>query len=630
VPFDLTYTDGTSEFFLENIANNHVINVSPAITATYSIIFLTDAEGCLIDDLTESATIIVENPISDFTPDVNLEGCSALDIVFDNNDVQPGIIYEWSWGDGSPSTRSSDEQVMHSFVNNSSSPLSYTVTLTAINELFNCENTTSKVVEVLPSVNVEIEANTDQGCAPLLVSFTNNSLGVIDNKWYYRIKGTTDENEVSTTRVVTYNLPNTTTSALEYEVVYEAFNGFCLATEITDVLVYPEIDPSFTLSQNPTEVTSLPHITLTNTTPNLDSWTYLWEWGDGTTSTDINPESHTYINEFGLPISGSFEIRLTASFENENGICERITSQIFNVVPVIPSVDFVGDPLNGCRPHTVNFTNMSVGIDATTVLWEFLSSTGEVIGVSTAFNPSYTFYDAGQFTVRLTAGNSIGIIETETKESIVSVSDLPTAGFTLRPDVVYLPDGIVYTQNQSVNADEFYWIFNYLDYESGAGNEFDLVSTFYEPEIIYLREGFKDILLVATDSQTGCMDSSFVEKAVFVDDGGVARVPNAFTPSDLGPGTGNGSGNGTGGDGSFNETFRPYIDGLSRTPGSFHMQIFDRWGNMLFESWDQEIGWDGYNENGKLLPMGVYVYKLDLFFEDGSSTVRIGDVTLIR
>ena len=60
------------------------------------------------------------------------------------------------------------------------------------------------------------------------------------------------------------------------------------------------------------------------------------------------------------------------------------------------------------------------------------------------------------------------------------------------------------------------------------------------------------------------------------------------------------------------------------------MLIYNRWGVLLFESWDQEIGWDGYDENGILMPMGVYVYKLDLRFEDGNSGIRIGDITLIR
>ena len=81
--------------------------------------------------------------------------------------------------------------------------------------------------------------------------------------------------------------------------------------------------------------------------------------------------------------------------------------------------------------------------------------------------------------------------------------------------------------------------------------------------------------------------------------------------------------------GGFNEVFLPVIQGLSSDPGSFHMLIYDRWGNLLFESWDEDEGWDGYDENGKLLPLGVYVYKLDIRFQDGTSGIRLGDERLL-
>jgi len=143
-----------------------------------------------------------------------------------------------------------------------------------------------------------------------------------------------------------------------------------------------------------------------------------------------------------------------------------------------------------------------------------------------------------------------------------------------------------------------------------------------------LKLGWKDIMLITTITETGCSDTLYVERAVEVKEGGNARIPNAFTPSRDGPGTG--SGGGSNGFGGFNEVFLPFIQGLSSEPGSFHMLVYDRWGNLIFESWDREVGWDGYSDSGKLLPLGVYVYKLDLRFNDGTSGVRIGDVTLIR
>jgi gliding motility-associated-like protein len=62
----------------------------------------------------------------------------------------------------------------------------------------------------------------------------------------------------------------------------------------------------------------------------------------------------------------------------------------------------------------------------------------------------------------------------------------------------------------------------------------------------------------------------------------------------------------------------------------FHMQIYDRWGNLIFESRDVNQGWDGYDKNGRLLPAGVYVYKITLRLSDSQRTTQVGDVTLIR
>ena len=510
------------------------------------------------------------------------------------------------------------------------SPLTFNLSLIATNDDLGCQTIVSETIEIFPSITPIINVDVNEGCAPLLVDFQNNSLGVSQHKWFYRVKGTTEELDVRNTPIVNYSIGNETTSSLIYEVVYEASNGFCEETVITEVLVLPELTATFELSPGPVEVTDEPHVTVTNTTLNKDSWEHLWEWGDGTTSTDVDPGSHVFVNEFGAATYGTFSVTQTITYESEDGNCESEATQEFVVVPVFPIVDFESEIREGCLPLDITFSNLSVAIDEDEVKWEFFDSSGELIGVSNDYNARFIFFDAGTYTVQLTAGNVIGIEETETKEMYITVHDRPTAGFTLRPNTVYLPDGIMYTQNQSTpDADEFFWVFNYLEYQAGTGLEFDLTSTLYEPEVQYEQKGFKDILLVATVSSTGCSDTSLVEKAIFVDEGGFARVPNAFTPSDRGPGASSGGSPG-GNAGDFNEVFLPVVDGLASEPGSFRMLIYDRWGNLLFESWDKNIGWDGYDKNGNLLPMGVYVYKLDLRYEDGNSGVRIGDVTLIR
>lgn len=95
-------------------------------------------------------------------------------------------------------------------------------------------------------------------------------------------------------------------------------------------------------------------------------------------------------------------------------------------------------------------------------------------------------------------------------------------------------------------------------------------------------------------------------------------IPNAFSPNI------SGSGGTTPGSGK-NDVFMPLMRGVTE----FEMLVFNRWGVLLFETRDQNRGWDGYY-NGKLCAQDVYVYKLTASFSDGQKVTRTGDINLIR
>ncbi len=138
---------------------------------------------------------------------------------------------------------------------------------------------------------------------------------------------------------------------------------------------------------------------------------------------------------------------------------------------------------------------------------------------------------------------------------------------------------------------------------------------------MYKVEGKYDVTLVAINDHADgavCMDT--LKRKVIAKQGGVTKVPNAFTPNPGGP-----SG-GTAGNNTFNDVFLPIVKGAEE----FNMQIFDRWGNLIFESNNSNVGWDGYDKHGKLLPAGVYVYKLTLRLSDGQRSTQLGDITMIR
>ena len=98
-------------------------------------------------------------------------------------------------------------------------------------------------------------------------------------------------------------------------------------------------------------------------------------------------------------------------------------------------------------------------------------------------------------------------------------------------------------------------------------------------------------------------------------------MPNAFTPNP----------NGTSGDGIYdpashdNDIFHPNISGLQ----TYELDIFDRWGELIFVSKDIRVGWDGYYK-GKLCEQSVYVWKIIGTTIDGKNINKAGDLTLLR
>ena len=175
---------------------------------------------------------------------------------------------------------------------------------------------------------------------------------------------------------------------------------------------------------------------------------------------------------------------------------------------------------------------------------------------------------------------------------------------------MYVPDTELSTFNFSTGANKYSWDF-------GDGGK----STEEEPKYIYKVEGMYEINLYAkNDHGNNVVCSDTLAHKVIAKQGGVTKIPNAFTPSPNGP-----SG-GVSGNGSFNDVFLPIIKGAEE----YNLQVYDRWGNLIFESNSTQIGWDGYDKDGKLLPAGVYVYKVTIRLSDGQRTTQIGDVTMIR
>jgi len=361
-----------------------------------------------------------------------------------------------------------------------------------------------------------------------------------------------------------------------------------------DVLKQDDIAANFTVT--PTSQ-MLPNstVSITNLTK-AGPWQYLWDFGDGSTSTNAAVTSHSYLT-YGIYI-----ISLTVSSK----FCTEKFIQSISILAIPPVVDFLYNPPEGCVPLSVTFTNQSKFADASTYRWEF--GDGEQ---SREVNPIHTYRKVGTYTVSLEASNATGEKVVKTKPNIIRVYARPVASFDVKPKLLYIPGGILYTSNLSFDASVFLWDF-------GDGT----TSSEYKPVHTYKEEGTYTIKLQASN-QLGCVDSIKLVNVVRVQKGGQVLVPNAFSPSSFGA-LGAGGSFGQLGDGK-NDTFLPVMRGITE----FEMLVFNRWGELLFETRDANRGWDG-TYNGKLCQQDVYMYKLTARFENGETVVRVGDINLIR
>ncbi|ELR69364.1 hypothetical protein C900_05054 [Fulvivirga imtechensis AK7] len=481
------------------------------------------------------------------------------------------------------------------FENNTPSVKNFYVTLNTT--LPNgCSGDSTRIIRVNPTPQAEFTIDTlNFDCELMRLGFEATQKGLSGYQWEIRENGVVTFATDATGDRLEHTF-NKASNDIFVEVSLQTTNfANCESEVVAKSIVVPKlenINASFTAT--PLNQT-LPNATvyLTNTT-NEGPWSYLWDFGDGQISTDPNVSQHIY-DTYGI-----YTITLTVS-DNE---CVEVSTTTVTIDPIPPVVDFDYDPAAGCAPLTVNFTNLTQYADPGSYYWQF----GANQGISRSENPTYTYYEPGVYTVSLSATNILGDTITETKPLIIEVYARPSAQFEVRPGVVYIPDNPVYTKNNSFGASQFTWDF-------GDGT----IYNGYEPTHIYQSEGEYDITLIAAN-EYGCSDTTRREGIVKAIIGGQVLVPNAFSPNLSGP-----IGGEAGGIPGTNDIFLPLTEGVAE----FEMLIFNRWGELLFQSTNKNIGWDGYY-NGKLCPQDVYVFKLNLTFEDGRKTTRMGDINLIR
>ena len=369
-------------------------------TGTY-IVYIVDNNGCSISD-TSSFLSQPEN-FALFEIDTS-QGCSPLLVTFTPY-IQENTTFIWYFGDSAVANTTG--QVQHLYQNQTLAIKTYDVKVYAYHSL--CQDSAETQITVYPVPQLDIIIDSTVNFYPdTVIDITNNTPYYDNFTWDYGD---------STVEHIVYPVIHAYPGCGTYNLTVSASNSYgCYdTTRFTVTITAFDPVPEFVMEQN--EGCAPLEIQFYNSSSNAQS--YIWDFGDGFTSSDTNP-SHTFVN------SGTYLVKLTAI-----GYCDR-QKEIFKPVYVYqnPQVDFDIYPDTASIEQTVVFDNLTIGGDF--YLWDF--GDGET---STQISPRKAYHSSGVYDVKLVASSVNGCKDSLIKENaIIIISDL----FVQFPNA-FSPDG---------------------------------------------------------------------------------------------------------------------------------------------------------------------------------------------
>lgn len=358
----------------------------------------------------------------------------------------------------------------------------------------------------------------------------------------------------------------------------------CGDTAYIHVNIFPAIEADFTFDYD-TCVAGPVQFTDLSTTGSCCITDWNWEFGDGDFSTTQNP-AHVYMDPGDIPV------RLTVRDTNQ---CEDVIIKPIQYFPAPALIVIAPNSFFGCEPADIFFDNLSFPIDTTyDIVWNFGDGeTGDDI------SPWHTYNDPGLYTVDVSITSPIGCEVSETFPNLIQIEPSPTAGFTFYPEELSILEPEVSFTDESQGAASIYWTF-------GDGG----FSSIWNPTHTYQDTGVVAVTQIVTHL-SGCQDTLIQ----YLDIKPEVRyfLPNAFTPN--------------------NDSVNEFYKGVGILEGAtgFNFSIWNRWGELVFETNDPDQGWNGTKFNtGKPAPAGVYIVLAKFRGPRGQLFEYKGFATLIR
>ncbi|PCH70044.1 MAG: hypothetical protein COC06_06355 [Bacteroidales bacterium] len=557
---------------------------------------LTIHDTCATD---QTSREIIVHSAKELDFDINIREFCALEVMqLSVPDELEKLFTNFTWdlGDGSKKTGAN---ISHQY----KTKKKYTLKLSAISIENGCEKNITKEITINENPKADFSLSAQEGCEPLVVNFTNNSSFADFYQWNFNDESKSAKQNPSHS----FRSGNYTVS-----LIVESKAG-CMDTITADVISRPSPVAKFELKEESACTTPFT-LQIQNTSDHKELNSYKWDFGNNTITNQTDPIEETYSH------LGKYNITLIA--ENQF-LCSDTCVKEFNIhnTPV-PGYEIISKTT--CQGELIEFKDTSKYQKYT--YWEF--SDGYT---SEGKNASHLFSDYGQYDLLLKVMGEGKCSDSLFQKAAVKVYPSPIADYTWEnintpPVGVQLPDGVKAPNNGLIQftnwSDEIkkdwienqWYIYEWNFDDSNRSNE-------KSPIHKYDNNGNFYVKLVAKSAYS-CKDS--ITQTVDVDLMSSLFVPNAFNPKNPDPKV---------------AQFLPKGIGLFK----YQIEILDNWGNVVWKS--DKIkngrpaeGWDG-KFKGKILPQGVYIWKIRAVFKNGTTWQGIklkgryhreGSVTLIQ
>ncbi len=517
---------------------------------------------------------IYPKPIIQFAA---LPVCQGMPVVFANQSgIATGQIinYAWAFGDNTTASITSPTHLYSGFGN-------FNVSLTATSNR-NCVNTATQPVTVHPKPSVNFQSNT--ACLNQATQFSNQSSiaagTIIKYRWDFENDGVIDDSTANPSYI--YPIAGTQQSRL-----MAISNNQCVNQNLTPVIVHYNPVANFSAPS-----TCLPASTkFTNLSMSNDGaiTSYNWDF-NGDNLMDNNQTNPQYI----YAQTGAYGVKL--EIQTEFGCINTIIKTVY--ANATPSAIFTSQNKTGCPSLCVNFTNSSTIGNGSIVTNQWIF--GDNSDPDYSQNPTHC-YASGNYNVTLKVVSDSGCISSSTIPNFVNVYPTPIANFIITPDKVEITEPLIEVEDMSIGANTITYTFD--DGTIKTTPNFNYTFNTLNAKTVSIMQ-----LVTNTD---GCRDS--IIKMVEIRPAYTLYIPNAFTPNSDG----------------VNDGFRAVGVGIAQ----FKLEVFDRWGALIFETDDINNAWDGSVKgkgDAESSKQEVYVWKAQVTDVLKEKHSMIGHVTLLK